>query len=122
MSEHAEQVSLFKWAALMRKKYPELALMYAVPNGGHRHVNVARKLSAEGVKAGVPDIHLPVAAGRFIGLWIEMKFGTNRPSEHQARYMEALRKAGHRTVVCYSWASAVAAIEEYLSMPRQVAA
>ena len=60
-SEHEEQVALFEWAEWNKRQYPELELMFAIPNGGQRHVVVAKKLKDEGVKAGVPDIFLPVA-------------------------------------------------------------
>ena len=33
-------------------------MWYAVPNGGNRNLITAKKLKAEGVKAGVPDIAL----------------------------------------------------------------
>ncbi len=59
-TEHVEQVSLMRWAALTKRRRPELALLYAIPNGGDRHKAVAAKLSAEGVKSGVPDLCLPV--------------------------------------------------------------
>jgi hypothetical protein len=61
-NEHEEQVALFEWAAWNSSKYKELELMFAIPNGGQRHVVVARKLKDEGVKAGVPDIFLPAQA------------------------------------------------------------
>ena len=54
--EHDQQVLLFRWAS----HYRELDCMYAIPNGGHRDVRVAARLKAEGVKAGVPDICLPI--------------------------------------------------------------
>lgn len=50
--EHAEQVALCRWLDFRQIPYA------AIPNGGHRHVAVARKLKAEGVKAGVPDVVL----------------------------------------------------------------
>ena len=56
MSEHAHQVALFDWANLHLGRMPELAAMYAIPNGGARSKATAGKLKAEGVKAGVPDI------------------------------------------------------------------
>ena len=33
-TEDTEQICLFRWAALQSSKYPELALMYHIPNGG----------------------------------------------------------------------------------------
>ena len=74
-SEHAEQTALFCWAALpeVRAEYPVLELMFAIPNGGERNKIVAGNLKAEGVKAGVLDIFLPVPSKGWHGLFIEMK-------------------------------------------------
>ena len=47
MSEHDEQVALFEWAAMNRSRIPELKLMFAIPNGGHRHKAVAGKMKAD---------------------------------------------------------------------------
>lgn len=115
-SEHREQAALFKWAKLNERKHPELALMFAVPNGGHRHIFVARKLKAEGVKAGVPDICLPVPRGDYAGLWIELKVKGNKPTEVQRQWHKNLADAGHRVEVCYSWSEAKNAILYYLGL------
>jgi hypothetical protein len=72
-SEHAHQVALFMWASQNREKYPELEWMFAIPNGGLRDKIVAARMKAEGVRAGVSDIFLPAARGRYHGLFIEMK-------------------------------------------------
>ena len=67
-TEAQEQMTLFSWAAMQSGKYPELNLLYHVPNGGSRHKAEAGRLRAEGVKAGVPDLCLPVARGQYHGL------------------------------------------------------
>lgn len=36
-TEAQEQMTLFSWAAMQSGKYPELNLLYHVPNGGSRH-------------------------------------------------------------------------------------
>ena len=69
-TEAQEQMTLFSWAAMQSGKYPELNLLYHVPNGGSRHKAEAGRLRAEGVKAGVPDLCLPVARGQYHGLYI----------------------------------------------------
>lgn len=115
MSEHAHQTALFAWAAHARTEYPELEWLFAVPNGGHRHKAVAGRLKAEGVKSGVPDVALMVPRGGYAGLWIEMKYGRNKPTVEQCRWIEALRGYGHRVEICYDWTDARAVIEEYLS-------
>jgi len=43
---------------------------WAVPNGGHRNISVARKLKMEGVKAGIPDITL-IFDGRYYGIEVK---------------------------------------------------
>lgn len=62
-TESVEQISLFRWANYSRGRYPELALLHHIPNGGTRSKSEAGRFRAEGVKAGVPDICLPVARG-----------------------------------------------------------
>lgn len=118
MTEHAEQVALFEWAEWIMNtgKYPELKWMFAVPNGGHRYVTVAKKLKAEGVKAGVPDVLLPAPSlwGE-IGLAIEMKFGKNKTTKKQDKWLVGLRELGWRVVVCYSFDEARWEIEHYLA-------
>lgn len=112
-SEHLEQVAFFKWCKDAIIKYPELSLIYAVPNGGMRHKAVAKKLKAEGVKSGVPDIHLPISNGRYIGLWLEMKYKYNKPSEEQSAWLSVLEYVGHCCTVCYSAQDAIDAVEDY---------
>jgi hypothetical protein len=120
MSEHDEQRNLFSWAEWQSLVWPELALMFAIPNGGHRHKATAAKMKAEGVKAGVPDIFLPIARyskrlkESYIGLFIEMKFGKNKPTKKQQSWIDDLRKRGYRVEVCYSAQEAREVIADYL--------
>ena len=69
-TESVEQQCLFRWAAFQIGRYPELKLLYHVPNGGSRKKSEAGRFKAEGVKAGVPDLCLPVARGCSHGLYI----------------------------------------------------
>jgi len=114
MSEHDEQVLIFKWARLSEGRWPELALLFAIPNGGHRHKAVAAKLKAEGVRAGVPDMCLPVARGRYHSLYIELKHGRNKATAAQMRWIVELRAVGNCTGVVYEFEGAKALIEDYL--------
>jgi hypothetical protein len=112
--ESDEQKALFAWAAINRGKHHELELLYHVPNGGSRHPAEAANLKAQGVKAGVPDICLPVPRGAFHGLFIEMKYGKNRLTADQKWWLVALSQQGYATAVCYTWESARTVIERYL--------
>lgn len=119
-SEDGHQAALFCWAALMRSTYPELRYMFAIPNGGQRHVVTASKLKATGVKPGVPDILLPVKRGNYSGLFVEMK----RPEsvgkaegitrDEQIDYMIFLQGQGFLCIVCIGWEVARNAVKDYL--------
>ena len=112
--ESAEQKAVFQWAATQYRKHPELRLMYAIPNGGFRNVREASRLKAEGVKAGVPDIHLPVANRPHIGLFIEMKRKGAKPRANQIEWLTGLAKLGHKCAVCFDWVEAAEVIRGYL--------
>lgn len=113
--EEEEQIVLMQWAELQKGRYPELALLYHVPNGGARAKTTAARLKAAGVKAGVPDLCLPVARGGFHGLYIELKAGKNKTTEPQNQWLAALSRNGYKTAVCYGWAEASQVIKEYLT-------
>lgn len=110
-TEAQEQMTLFSWAAMQSGKYPELNLLYHVPNGGSRHKAEAGRLRAEGVKAGVPDLCLPVARGQYHGLYIELKRQRGgRTSDHQSEWLDALSAQGYKAALCYGWEQAAGTI------------
>ncbi|WP_210014937.1 VRR-NUC domain-containing protein [Pseudomonas palmensis] len=117
--EGLEQASLMHEVAL---RYPTAAkLIYHVPNGGHRHKLVALKLKEQGVKAGVPDLVLPMARGGHFGLYIEFK--AKPPfdaavSPSQDAYIQALLDQGYLAIVCRGSIDALEAIRAYLLQPQ----
>lgn len=76
------------------------AIMH-VPNGGHRHIGVARKMAGMGVVAGYPDIMCHVRQGLFAGLALELKVWPNKPTADQLEIHDLLRDAGWCVEVCY---------------------
>ena len=88
--------------------------MFAIPNGGARHIAVAVKLKAEGVKAGVPDLMLPVSRKGYNGLFIEMKTEEGSEQPNQKKWRETLIGNGYLSVVCKGWDSARSEIMGYL--------
>lgn len=115
-TEAQEQRTLFQWIGMMAGRYPELALCYHIPNGGSRNAIEAHNLRLQGVKAGVPDICLPVARGKYHGLYIELKRQQkSRVSVDQKIWLNALRDQGYLAVVCYGWEDAKNVIEGYLN-------
>lgn len=119
-SEHVEAVTLMRMVALHTGQHPELAYLYAIPNGGDRHPAVAAKLKGEGARAGVPDYHLPLPRGECAGLWIELKSMTGYPSREQREWIEWLRAHGHRAEVCRGWEAAWRTICDYLGIEARL--
>jgi hypothetical protein len=122
-SEHDEQKRLVQALSLALRDNPARGLLFAIPNGGLRNRIVARRLKEEGVKPGVPDLFLPVPAGGYHGLFIEMKRRPYRakgkihrfyPSKEQKKFIARLQEQGYRVEVCEGWERAVEAVEGYL--------
>lgn len=116
--ESQEQQALFDWAEYARAKHPELDLLYHIPNGGKRDKLEAVRLKREGVKAGVPDLCLPVARGGYHGLYIELKAGNNRATPLQRQWITALEREGYAAAVCTGWEQAAGVIGDYLGMKK----
>lgn len=114
MSEAQEQTYLFNWIAFARGKTPELDLLFHIPNEGKRDKRTGARLKAQGMRPGVPDLCLPVPTSQFHGLYIELKFGSNKPTAEQIRWLDALKRQGYKTAVCYGWEEAKDTILNYL--------
>ena len=108
-SEYDEQVTVVQYCDL--KRIP----VFAIPNGGSRHPIEAARLKASGVKAGVPDLCIPVPNSKYHSLYIEMKYGKNKTSQTQDEWIERLRQLGHKVCVCYGANEAIDEIEKYIS-------
>lgn len=121
--EGPEQAALMKELQL---RYPQAyKLIYHVPNGGHRIKAVAAKLKGQGVKAGVPDLVLPMARGGYFGLYIEFKAKPpfDAPvSASQDAFLQLLTNENYLAIVCRGNIDAVEAIRAYLLQPATVAA
>ena len=117
-TESEEQRAVFEWAAIQCLLDPRLLLLFHIPNGGLRNKATAVRMKAEGVKAGVPDLCLPVPAGIYHGLFIEMKKRdrSNGLSKEQRNWISMLRSQGYRAEVAYGADDAIRMIEEYLDM------
>lgn len=114
--EDQAQVDLFRYLAYRSGKYPEMSLMFHVPNGGKRTPAEAKIFKAMGVKAGVPDLFLPVARGKYHGLFVELKVGKNKPTPNQLGWQMNLQAQGYVSEVCYGWEQAAELIEAYLNL------
>jgi hypothetical protein len=114
-SEHDIQKAFFQWVNIAKNQYPELNLMYSIPNGGKRNIQTAIKLKAEGVKSGVPDVALPIMRGGFIGLFIEFKKPKETLTENQKNFIEKAIKEKNALAVAFSFEQAKAITENFLN-------
>jgi hypothetical protein len=112
---HEFQVALIEHLELHHHLHPELELIYANPMGGKRPKQVGAYLKAEGAKAGIPDLFLPVVIWESIwiettssaslgcwikkikrpGLYIEIKIGKDTLSEAQGWWVNRLKEQGY---------------------------
>lgn len=129
LTESDEQQLVVKWAAIMESRWPELKLLFAIPNGGSRAARVdarGRHYSLEGarmklggVKPGVPDLFLPVPRAGFYGLWIEMKTRIGRQTADQKAWQLALEQQGYYVLLCRGADPAISIIQQYLDLKTQ---
>lgn len=120
-TEHAEQMALFCWAGQgeQQARFPALRWLHAIPNAGARGNKVAAsQLKAEGVKAGVADVFLPVTSPYWAGLYIELKRAKGVPSDvsqEQIEFAKHVTKQSYQWQVAFGYLEAVAIIEAYLT-------
>ncbi len=118
-AEDEEQRALMQWAALAATQTPALRLLFHIPNGGARHPVVGAKLKALGVKAGFPDLGLPVARGGYHGLYVELKRrGGGTTGATQTAWHAALLAEGYAVEVCHGWLAARTCLLRYLALPK----
>lgn len=132
-TEAGHQTALFAWAAIAARQHPELEWLHAIPNGGARGDDVKSRqirggqLKAQGVRAGVADVCLPVLRLPYSGFYIEMKKPSERPkragsaggvSDKQAEFGAFVQSQGFAWTVCYSWEEARDALLKYLSLGK----
>lgn len=118
LSEHVEQKFLIERLFAMRGKYPELALLYAVPNGGLRHKATAGKMKAEGVTANVPDLVLPVPRWPFHGLYVEMKARHRYGGQEQRKFQRSLLVQAYAVFECRGEEAAYSVVMSYLALDK----
>lgn len=121
LKEDVQQTSVVAWAEGMLSigQRKELRMLFAIPNGGLRSKTEAKRLKAQGVKPGVPDLMLAVARCGAHGLFIEMKAGGNdvdggQVDPDQEVWHADLVSQGYIVIVCWTGKAAIEEIERYL--------
>lgn len=122
--EHEYQKALINWCHLVAlPESPDIKpgakigdYIFAIPLGGKRNPREAARLKAEGVKAGVSDLFLPLPRSGYAGLWLEMKAPKGKPTKAQTDWLDLMARAGYRATWCDSWLKAAAVIAEYVGV------
>lgn len=110
-SEHQIQCAWFAWW----NHTFDPALAWAIPNGGLRHIGVAQKLKAEGVRSGVPDVFIAMPVRNYHGLFLEFKTPKGVLSVTQKLYAQKLVEQGYQVKTVRSVDEAIQTTLEYLN-------
>lgn len=111
MSEHDQQVAVVDWCDV--QGIP----VFAIPNAARRSHQLAAYMKAEGLKAGVPDLFIPVPKGEYAGLFIEMKDIKGRPPrKSQMEWLELLNAQGYAAYWAKGAEQAIKLIQQYVSL------
>ena len=113
--EDVEQIRLIQWTKRNLDECGDLFGLFAIANGGHRHIATASRLKLSGVKPGVPDLMLPVSRHGKHGLFIEMKRKDGgQLSNHQRNWALFLRNQNYACVKANGFEEAKAILKKYL--------
>lgn len=107
MNEHQIQVAMCQYLDLIKIPY------FAIPNGSLRNIIVAKKLKAEGVKAGVADLFLMLPNKIFHGLFIEVKTPVGRQQPSQKDFEKIAFDSGYCYEVVRSLDDLINCLETY---------
>lgn len=115
--EHTEQCEVIEWWEMRaRDEGIDPRVLFAIPNGGVRHIGEAVKLKAEGVRKGIPDLFLAHPVAPFHGLFIEMKKSRGgKVSDDQRECIQFLSNEGYACTVARGADDAISCIDTYLN-------
>lgn len=108
------QTEFFKLIPLYFTNIPD-KLIFAVPNGGSRHVREAANLKRQGVKPGVSDVIVLIPKKGFASLCIEFKTRVGKQSEEQKEFQKQAESCRNKYVVVRSASQAIEELQKYLS-------
>ena len=99
--EHRIQCAIVKWFYYAYPQYRG-GLFFAVPNGGHRNIQTAARLKAEGVTAGVSDLMMLIPRHGYHALCVEVKTQVGRQSEKQRAWEAKVEAQGFKYAIVRS--------------------
>lgn len=91
-------------------------LFHHSPNEGKRTFTQQWRIKAMGVNSGFPDFVIYPQSnlgGNNPEIYIELKYGNNKPSDNQLIWADKLHNIGRFYIVCWSFDGAVDVINHY---------
>ncbi len=113
------QMAIVAIARQLEYLYPELALLYHIPNGGKKNIKQRMRDKHLGELPGITDLCLPVSNGPFSSLYLELKQPGGRLSKSQEILHPILRKYGNKVVVCDNVEDAIDELIGYIKDRRE---
>jgi hypothetical protein len=86
------------------------ALIIHIPNEGRRSPRTGKHLKDMGMRPGVSDLFLPIARGKYHGLWIEVKAPKKKPTPTQKDWLNSMVQQDY----CCTWGDNAAELCEYI--------
>lgn len=115
-SEQIEQVKLFDW---IRSKKELKSYCFHIANERKTNPFEGRLLKRMGVRSGVSDCFIGIVRGRYHGMFLELKVGSNTPTESQEQFMYDMASQGYYCVWTTGFDKAKKCIEKYLDLPQE---
>ena len=109
-TEYEEQCAFVEWCALNH-----IPVVH-IPNEGKRSPREGARLIRAGLVRGFPDLFVPLPRGEYHGLFIEMKFGKNKPTREQVEQLRALCARGYAVTVSYGAEQAIRVTRHYCAL------
>lgn len=113
-TEDQEQAQIFAEIEYLKNQYPELVLLFHIPNGANTNKITGALNKRKGLKSGVPDLFLPVARHGYHGLFIELKAVGGVESKTQKEWRKNLNLQGYKSVVCVGCEEAIEILLDYM--------
>lgn len=116
---HPEEYLQKSCVTWFKVAYPK-EIILSIPNGAYLAGTAAkrayqwRRLLDTGALPGCPDLLIAKPNKINAGLFVEMKFGKNKPSPEQVAVIQKLTDKGYRCNVCYSLDEFMRVVGEYM--------
>lgn len=113
--EQIEQIKLFDWIRSRKDIFP---FCFHIANERQTSPQQGRILKRMGVKSGVSDIFVGIPSGRFNGMFLELKAGSNVPTDNQEKFMIDMSSQGYYCIWSCGYEKARESIEHYLGLEK----